>query len=263
MSSNPKPRWRLRPKLVVALLLGPLTTAGIAWASAAWVSLQPARGTVALDGDHLRPWLIRLERVSATRVIWFEKGRIWGPNPLTKGGPSRVLMEGTQIALNCWSFAISTRMSPRYLRGEVVIPRTMKRLVAPGDPDSCWGAACDERGWPLPALRAQVVGTLDPSAGTPLTCSDGIILAPSQAQRESLATVRALPLAPIWGGLLADSGLFAGSWWLALTALGRGVSLGTRLLAARAGRCPQCRYDLKGALAPGCPECGWNREQRS
>lgn len=262
MPSSPRPRWRLRPKLVVALLLGPLTTAGIAWASAAWVSLERGPGTVALDGDHLQPWLIRLERASATRVIWFEKGRIWGRNPLTEGGPNRVVIEGTRIAVSCWYFAIDTRMNPRYLRGEVVIPLTMKRLIAPGGSDLCWGAACDERGWPLPALRAQVVGTLDPSAGTPLTCSDGIMLAPPQPQRESLATARALPLAPIWGGFLADSGLFAGSWWLALTALGRGVAFGRRLLAARTGRCPRCRYDLKGVLAPGCPECGWNREQR-
>jgi hypothetical protein len=25
------------------------------------------------------------------------------------------------------------------------------------------------------------------------------------------------------------------------------------------GFCPQCEYDLRGQLAAGCPECGWNR----
>jgi hypothetical protein len=28
-------------------------------------------------------------------------------------------------------------------------------------------------------------------------------------------------------------------------------------------RCPQCGYDLRGALDKGCPECGWNRPQHS
>jgi len=23
--------------------------------------------------------------------------------------------------------------------------------------------------------------------------------------------------------------------------------------------CPKCKYDLRGDLASGCPECGWNR----
>ena len=29
------------------------------------------------------------------------------------------------------------------------------------------------------------------------------------------------------------------------------------------GQCPECAYDLRGDLASGCPECGWNREERS
>ena len=28
----------------------------------------------------------------------------------------------------------------------------------------------------------------------------------------------------------------------------------------RRGLCPLCNYDLRGDLAAGCPECGWNRE---
>lgn len=26
--------------------------------------------------------------------------------------------------------------------------------------------------------------------------------------------------------------------------------------------CPRCGYDLRGDLDAGCPECGWNREER-
>lgn len=27
----------------------------------------------------------------------------------------------------------------------------------------------------------------------------------------------------------------------------------------RRGRCPKCKYELRGDYAHGCPECGWNR----
>lgn len=60
-----KARRRLpRAILIAVVLLGPLTTIGVAWASAAWVPLENGPGTVAWDGDHLQPWLIRLERVT-------------------------------------------------------------------------------------------------------------------------------------------------------------------------------------------------------
>lgn len=261
MDSLAKTRRRFRrAPLAAAVLLGPLTTIGVAWASAAWLPVDDGRGTVALDGDHLQPWLIRLDRVSATRVIWFEKGRIWG-RPMTTQGPSRVLLDGTMIAMNCWSFAIRTRGDPDYCRGEIVLPEPMQALIARSNPQVCWGVARDQRGWPLPALTAQIIGTLDPAAPEPLTVRDSIMLTGPPRQRKNLATVRALPLAPIWGGLVADSAFFTGSWWLALAAVARGVAYMRKRLVALSGLCPGCRYDLRGELATGCPECGWNRQR--
>ena len=240
--------------LIAVVLLGPLTTIGMAWASAAWAPLENEPGTVAWDGDHLQPWLIRLERVSATRVIWFEKGRIWG-KPRGMRQPSRTLLQGKTIAVNCWVFAIHTRNNTDYQRGEVVIPESVQDLIDQDKPQACWGVARDARGWPLPALSALIIGTLDPSAATPLVCQHGILFDLPQGQQANLATVHALPLRPIWVGLIADSVFFAGSWWVALAALG----LVKKRLATRAGRCPRCRYDLQGELDRGCPECGWNR----
>ncbi len=59
-----------------------------------------------------------------------------------------------------------------------------------------------------------------------------------------------------------------GSILLAAAALGvifHAVSVFLVVSAARRvrrlnGHCPMCKYDLRGDLDAGCPECGWNRE---
>ncbi len=72
----------------------------------------------------------------------------------------------------------------------------------------------------------------------------------------SAAHIRALPLRPIWPGLLANSSLYATAIFLPWIAF-----LMLRVLhRLRHGRCPQCAYDLRFDLASGCPECSWRRE---
>ncbi len=62
-----------------------------------------------------------------------------------------------------------------------------------------------------------------------------------------------LPYQPIWTGLIADTIVFGGAWWVILTVPGLIRDRRRR----RRGRCPTCGYTLKG-LAPNapCPECG-------
>jgi hypothetical protein len=40
-------------------------------------------------------------------------------------------------------------------------------------------------------------------------------------------------------------------------------SITTRYARQKRGSCPNCGYDLRGALEKGCPECGWNRSEPS
>jgi hypothetical protein len=56
----------------------------------------------------------------------------------------------------------------------------------------------------------------------------------------------ALPVAAIAGALVAMLPIFAPGrrYWL------------------KRGMCPKCHYDLRGDLAGGCPECGWNRQRK-
>ena len=64
----------------------------------------------------------------------------------------------------------------------------------------------------------------------------------------------ALPLLPIWGGLIVDTAVFAVLWATCLMA----QRAGCRLVRKRRGLCPTCAFDLKGGTG-GCPECGWLR----
>jgi hypothetical protein len=65
---------------------------------------------------------------------------------------------------------------------------------------------------------------------------------------------RALPLRPIWLGLIANMIVFALLWALMILTADR-IRQARRL---KRGLCPRCAYDLRGQRELHCPECGWN-----
>jgi len=67
---------------------------------------------------------------------------------------------------------------------------------------------------------------------------------------------RAIPLLPIWPGLLLNTAFYGTLWALLLF----GLPLLRQTRRRRKGRCPRCNYDLKRDLEHGCPECGWRRQ---
>lgn len=271
------------PSVALCLVLGLLTTVALAWAAAllvplaplsqqvrvqlmpnggrsfggrggGWFSLPPPSGVVALDGDHLQPWLLRVERLGATRVIWFEKGRIY--NRTTIGPPG-----GSSAAVSSWSLATDTRDDPNFRRGDVRLPSNLRRRIE-GIPQDVWGVMEDQRGWPMRALKWQAVAPryeTNERAGHEdadvYKSRWAIEFPPMDQQRGGLAELRALPLMPVWSGLIIDTALFAGVWWIVLVS----PRLVRASLRRRCGRCPACAYDLRGDLPGGCPECGWGR----
>jgi hypothetical protein len=88
------------------------------------------------------------------------------------------------------------------------------------------------RGWPWPALRADVSRT------------SGIVL----------------PRRPLWPGFAGDvlvlSAIAAAVAWLST----RPARFLIESARARRGCCLRCGYDLRFDLAAGCPECGWRRD---
>lgn len=113
------------------------------------------------------------------------------------------------------------------------------------------------------------------AAGWPLNCLyavehyRGPIAAPTEHEVTGLLRLRprsmynhfdgSLPVAPLWGPLLANTALYAGTWWGVLSVVAATARAIRNRRRARHGCCPVCAYDLRGDLAAGCPECGWGR----
>jgi hypothetical protein len=64
-----------------------------------------------------------------------------------------------------------------------------------------------------------------------------------------------IPLAPIWPGFVLDALVYAAAW-LTLFALAAAVAAGRRAWRRRRGSGTSCGYDVHGAAAGACPECG-------
>jgi hypothetical protein len=237
----------------VCLALGAATSVGLAWGFAAWRPMAAMGGRVAIDGDHLQPWLIRLDDWSGVRLTWFEKGRIYSKQGVGPPG-------GSSAAVSCWSFATRTRSDAKFAKGEVALPREFDEVTK--DRTRYWGLSREARGWPWPAMSFAVAGEMSPSArevyrligGTALPEKDALTRGPS-----SIFAERALPLRPEWPGFALDTTALGAGWAVLLVGGGRvlGIGRGARRLAR--GRCPRCAYDLAGGVAGGCPECGWGR----
>ncbi len=119
-------------------------------------------------------------------------------------------------------------------------------------------------GWPMPCLWYQVQSV--PVQGTVFGGYDRIVKEelhggwriagqPSSRMRD----FRALPLKPIWTGLIINSLVFSVIWFMLLLAPG----FIRRRLRHRRGCCMWCGYDLRGAVSERCPECGVDRQRQT
>jgi hypothetical protein len=234
------------PRVLLHLTLGFLTTAAVVIALSHLIPIQKAPPRVAIDGDHLQPWLIQLSFPGARRTIWFEKGRIYNHAGVGPQG-------GSSAAVSCWSFATSTRNDPRLVRGEIEVPPEVQEPTQ-SNPQVAWGGCLDERGWPFPAAKAGVLGIMDPKAPAIYRIDWGVQLKSDTTtnSRNSLADVRVVPWRPIWTGLLLNTAIFSAAWW-ALLLVPRTIIARRR---SRRGVCPKCGYDLAGLATAVCPECG-------
>jgi hypothetical protein len=119
-------------------------------------------------------------------------------------------------------------------------------------------------GWPFRSLQGMTVN--DDVAGvengervlaagynwsTPQSHSVSALPAPEWMQPD-VNSLGAFPTQPLWPGFALNSafyGILASVIWLS-------PGIARRRLRRARGRCPACGYDLKGAPAATCPECG-------
>jgi hypothetical protein len=226
---------RSLPRIACALLLGLLTTVAVAWSLAAWL---PQRGWVENRGS---------VEGRACVLFWSE---------YTARGAQR----------RCWDLEhpAADRMAPFELGidspvdGEqkydgVPSKRSWSRLdqvcsdLADAPQDGCEHAT----GWPWLAASCEYQVRNAPP-WTVVTIG-GIELRAGRYAMLTAYTRRALPLRPIWLGLLEDVGVF-GLMWSTLVEGARALHRSRR---RRRGLCAACAYDRRGlASHAACPECG-------
>ncbi len=255
--------------LLMCAFLGALTTLATALAAAVFVRIDRAPANIALDGDHVKPFLIGLERPGASRVVWFAKERVYSsytdrPTPAN----------ASSVGVACWSFASGRRGDPATTTEPMKLPERLAEVIEP-EPHVAWGGALDRRGFPFLAFEGLIVGAYlddprletDPDSGLPkifrsehafsareidrLLDQVGID-APGPPDRQNLMTERVVPYRPLWGGLVANTLIYGSIWWVLLF----GVASTRRALRRRHGRCGSCGYRLSPDLGERCPECG-------
>ena len=231
----------------VSVLLGMLSTVGVAWAIARPVHLNSGART--FGQGFLEEFILRTESGDFAGVHSLETGAMQCYQFTLNSGT------GAYLAANAGRIDdIRSSDLPHwvYVPGpDLQLPADVPRGVAPSNHLSY------AFGWPWLARRGWVVDNGRPSV---LAGRDLWTLGPAGGW------VRGLPLSPVWPGFAADSLLFAAVWFVMLRLFAAPARRGMAWLLCRKGVrrgrgcCPECGYDLRGDLEAGCPECGWRRE---
>jgi hypothetical protein len=226
----------------LALLLGCSTNAVIAWSQAWAVDLRYATidwllashstdldvlsggslGTLEHPDSHHGPWFVAVARPYRSLFIeshWSDPRRLGGmqgPFPRTPPAP--------------------------------LIPRWAGFLIPPPTPtrDFQHVRLAFATGWPFLSMWCRAGGDSNASAPLPTAWSPAITSAPT----ETGYPAHVLPLAPIWGGLLANVALYTLPWILVLGA----PRVAIRFSRRHRGLCPVCAYPI--GSSPICAECG-------
>jgi hypothetical protein len=253
-------------RLTLCLVLGAITTWLVAWAlaTAVWAGwLQPKFQGRSSEFAVKEPYLITRSR-SVNRIQTSED---WRLTRLDRDDPMSMSAQRKVTRLLAKTDEPSTESSetPVNLLKMARVPSPTRRnslsteFRRSGLPrlldDTTWMMIHHTTdGWPWRCLsRAKTIDGVGsyPSVYWTLHIVELDRFSPKYRRPETLA----LPLHPIWPGLLLNAGFYGAIWAMPLVCL---PLLRTRR-RRRKGRCPRCGYDLKHALEPGCPECGWRR----
>ena len=228
-------RWMLR--ITLGLILGAVTTVGVAWAFAIWGSFRfdPTNHFSHSTG---RQWEVSVSNgLGVTRVSRVPNNGLW-----SVGGarPSRK-------TIPYWS--VTRDRPPAGVFDDQTMPWHIKLAY----------------GWPFRASYAEVWRAIKLQSGqnnpsNRFSASTGIeILDDGSGQP---LPFRTLPVRPILPGFLINTLFYAVIWF----GLFLGIGAVRRTIRRKRGRCVKCVYDLRGTPVDvsgpgaGCSECGWGRE---
>lgn len=231
-------RWVVRG--AVCVVLGVVTTVGVAWGSA-W-----RRG----DSTKFSSWSWTDPYVCIVREGWGTTEIRWlgGAMDESKAVLLATMKYDQEHTYGRWPIrfppdAATFRVERRFQ------PRTDIRTAGWQD---C--RVETEYGWPLRALWLWQDEQFGSVHGAIPPWDDSV----AARQRFPGQSWGGLPLLPKWSGLVANTCFYALCWAGFLIASPLVRVFRHRRSRCR-GHCPMCGYDLVHKLDAGCPECGWNR----
>lgn len=243
----------------MCLLLGLLTTVGLAWASAVLTTSHFARlesAAVESEGS-AATGVLRTYKSAATTVTQVEvlDGRDFVINRQTTGRDSRYIIGMPRGTLYLRSTEELWSLTPypwKRVAREMCLESVSRRAARSG-------IVVVEHGWPWRCLTS-----LGKSTNETVTLQSGGLRFPWAQPRANTRVgfwtfpgwLAAVPLAP---GLIADTLFFAAAFFAAH----QSIASIQRRSRYRRGLCPACRYDLEADYSNGCPECGWGRRDQA
>jgi len=228
-------------RISLCLVLGVVTTVAVAWAMARW-SVSTERITEDM-------WPYPPTEIASDEYIALAKYGV-RPNEGRKFAKSSV--EG-------WGYRRETYWE---ITGPLFDPAQRGGGMSGG---FSWVAATHVSGWPCRALRCDERVDRASERQSGLTYReryqlfggfDVIDHLPEPTPGfEPWPIERPIPVRPILPGFIVNTLFYAAIWFGVLFVPG----IAKRAIRRKRGRCVKCGYDLRGDVAAGCPECGWNR----
>jgi hypothetical protein len=221
--------------LILAIVLGVVTTIAVAWACALWIPITfpttsaPVFTIRDFDSGGLPPSL-------SINV------RVWNDARL---GATRV--------------ALSVHRSPfNFVYADLSITHSLDDHLPfwhERDLDDVLPSMLidDARGWPFLAMRGSFdIDSSDGRGNIENVRSAILIDFGTRLPGADRSMTPLLPLGIIWGGFILNALFFAAIWFALLA----GPGFAKRAFRRRRGACIDCGYDLRGAAHEQCPECG-------
>jgi hypothetical protein len=232
-------KGRMCRMVLVFLLMGAAVNLGIAWALVPGFTQYPSANSVKF-------------RIPVTQGFSDHQPNCWLI--------ARIDRFGTTIqTANSWKSSSGFPTPPSEAPLTVMdLPPWSRLNEAPSERlDSVtWRVVEDARGWPLRSFIAIYANIPRRVGDSHLNVIEGVPMLKLKNPRSKGREYTAMPLRPIWSGVLVNTLLYASVLWL----LWGGPIRLRRARRAAKGHSLRCGYDLTGAEHAGCPECGWNRE---
>jgi len=220
-------RWTIR--ILICLLLGAITTVAVSWGCAVWAPNRlGSTGILSISDTPTRKRSVRDHWAAPVPTDWASHSVHWW------------LFE------DAWQTHVLALDLPNH-QNEPIKHQEVSLFGVPAR--SFYWSSIRLRSFRSAAEDLKVIEFSNSGL------KEGLLLSQLPLLDRNADSFRRIPLHPIWPGLLFDTLFYAAIWF--------GVFIGftgaRRFIRAKRGRCPRCGYDLRGQLAQGCPECGWNR----